>query len=223
MIEPAVAARKLHFAYANGPALIQGLDLSLPQGQSVALIGPNGAGKTTLGKLLAGILRPHRGTIRLFGQDAAAMPLHLIGQKVGYSFQNPNQQLFAATVEEEIGFGLKYRGASRDHICSVVNSLMEVFEIEHLRQKFPLNLSWGEKRRVVLAACLALQPTYLILDEPTTGLDPHRIMKLTEVLATMRQQGIGMLLISHHQGFVEANAQRILHLERGVIDDDRLV
>lgn len=151
------------------------------------------------------------------------MPLHLIGQKVGYSFQNPNQQLFAATVEEEIGFGLKYRGASRDHICSVVNSLMEVFEIEHLRQKFPLNLSWGEKRRVVLAACLALQPTYLILDEPTTGLDPHRIMKLTEVLATMRQQGIGMLLISHHQGFVEANAQRILHLERGVIDDDRLV
>ena len=190
------------------------------KGQTAALIGPNGAGKTTLGKLLTGILKPLAGQLYIFGEEAGSLPLSHIGQQVGYCFQNPRQQLLAATVEEEIAFGLKYRGAKREYIEDTVNSLLTLFEIQHLRRSFPLNISWGEKRRVVLAACLALDPQYLVLDEPTVGLDGDRIRTFNRVLARLRENGIGMLLISHDQDFVRENASRILPMEGGSIIDD---
>lgn len=218
--EIAIQASQMVFAYGNDHCLINDLSLSLFKGETVALVGPNGAGKTTLGKLLTGILKPHSGSLTLFGENGD-LPLSQIGQKVGYSFQNPEQQLIAASVEEEIGFGLKYRGANADHISRITNALLHLFELEHLRHSFPLNLSWGEKRRLVLAASLALEPEYLILDEPTTGLDEERIKMLNMVLGRLQARKIGMLLISHNRSFVEHNAQRILHMDKGKITDDR--
>jgi len=219
--EIAIEARDLVFAYQKDDSFINQLSLSLFKGETVALVGPNGVGKTTLGKLLTGILKPSSGELYLFGENAKTIPLFRIGQKVGYSFQNPEQQLFAATVEDEIGFGLKYRGAAQEKISRVTESLLSLFEIKHLRQAFPMNLSWGEKRRVVLAASLALEPEYLVLDEPTIGLDGERIKILTQVLTRLRENGIGMLIISHNQDFVQDNAQRILCMLEGEIDDDR--
>lgn len=218
--EIAIEARDLVFSYQKDVKIIDHLSLSLYKGETVALIGPNGAGKSTLGKILTGILKPLSGKLYIFGEDSSTIPLFRIGQKVGYSFQNPEQQLFAVSVEEEIGFGLKYRGANQEHISRVTESLMSLFEIEHLRQAFPLNLSWGEKRRVVLAASLALEPEYLVLDEPTTGLDEERIEILNMVLESLQKSGIGMLLISHNQSFVEKNADRILLMEKGRVADD---
>lgn len=208
------------FAYPREAVLIDQLSLCLYKGETTALIGPNGAGKTTLGKLLTGIIKPAAGQLLIFGEDARSLPLSRIGQKVGYCFQNPRQQLLAASVEEEIAFGLVYRGVRRESIETTVDSLLELFEIEHLRHAFPLNLSWGEKRRVVLAACLALNPQYLVLDEPTVGLDAERIRTFNRVLARLRDNGIGMLLISHDQDFVRENAGRILPMEGGAIIDD---
>lgn len=219
--EIAIEARDLTFGYRGKANIIEHLDLSLFEGETVALMGPNGAGKTTLGKLLAGILRPAAGELTIFGENGLTMPLFRIGQKVGYSFQNPVQQLFCVSVEEEIAFGLKYRGYSREHIKRTTEFLLNLFEIEHLRSAFPLNLSWGEKRRVALAACLALEPAYLVLDEPTTGMDDGRIHTLSELLGRLREQEVGMLLISHNTYFVEENAQRILHMDGGGITDDR--
>ena len=208
------------FAYPREAVLIDQLSLCLYKGETTALIDPNGAGKTTLGKLLTGIIKPAAGQLLIFGEDARSLPLSRIGQKVGYCFQNPRQQLLAASVEEEIAFGLVYRGVRRETIETTVDSLLELFEIEHLRRAFPLNLSWGEKRRVVLAACLALNPQYLVLDEPTVGLDAERIRTFNRVLARLRENGIGMLLISHDQEFVRENAGRILPMEGGSIIDD---
>lgn len=216
----ALEARNLSFAYQTKINIIKHLNLSLYKGETVVLLGANGGGKTTLGKLLTGILKPSSGDLLLFGENLSTMPLFKIGQKLGYSFQNPVQQLFTVSVEEEISFGLKYRGANAEEISRVTEQLMKLFEIEHLRDAFPLNLSWGEKRRVVLASCLALQPEYLILDEPTTGLDQKRIDILNRVLNNLRQEGAGMLLISHNQSFVRENAQRILRMEKGAIVDD---
>lgn len=219
--ETAIKARGLTFAYSSRDSFISGLDLALGTGEATALAGPNGGGKTTLGKLLTGIIKPSAGELFHFGEDALQLPLSRIGQKVGYCFQNPNQQLLAASVEEEIAFGLKYRGASREHIEHTTESLLSLFEISHLRQSFPLNLSWGEKRRLVLAACLALEPKYLVLDEPTVGLDGERIKILSRILSRLLDNGIGMLFISHDQDFIQENAQRILHMQRGEIVDDR--
>ncbi|MEN6460928.1 MAG: ABC transporter ATP-binding protein [Syntrophomonas sp.] len=218
--EIAIEARELVFGYQKAMNIIQHLSLSLYKGETVVLVGPNGAGKTTLGKLLTGILKPSSGKLFLFGEDSNTIPLFRIGQKVGYSFQNPECQLFTLSVEDEIGFGLKYRGASQEKIARVTKYLLTLFEIEHLRNAFPLNLSWGEKRRVVLAASLALEPDYLILDEPTTGLDEERIEILNLVLDRLRENGIGMLLISHNQEFIKKNARRILRMEKGRIADD---
>ncbi len=219
--EIAIEVKNLVFSYSHNAALIDQLNLALLAGETVALVGPNGVGKTTLGKLLVGILKPCCGSYFLFGKDAAGLSLARIGRVIGYSFQNPMQQLFALSVAEEIAFGLKYRGADGDHISRVTETLLELFEIEHLRHVFPLNLSWGEKKRVALAACLALEPEYLILDEPTSGVDEQRIGILNGVLDRLREKGMGMLLISHNQGFVDANAQRVLRMERGRITDDR--
>lgn len=219
--ETAIEVRDLVFSYHRDTAFIDRLSLDLYPGETAALVGANGAGKTTLGKLLVGILKPCAGSYSLFGEDAAGLPLSRIGRMIGYSFQNPMQQLFALSVEEEIAFGLKYRGVSQDNISRVIESLLVLFEIEHLRHAFPLNLSWGEKKRVVLAACLALEPKYLVLDEPTTGMDDERIGILNGVLGRLRERGKGMLLISHNRDFVAANAQRVLRLEGGRITDDR--
>lgn len=219
--EIAIETRDLVFGYRQDANIIDHLNLSLFKGETVALTGPNGAGKTTLGKLLTGILKPSAGKCYLFGEDEGKIPLSRIGQRVGYCFQNPEQQLFATSVEKEIAFGLKYRGASAEHITRITEYLLNLFEIEHLRHVFPYNLSWGEKRRVALAASLALEPEYLVLDEPTSGLDEERIEILNQVLKRLRDNGIGMLLISHNQNFIEKNAQRILLMERGGITDDR--
>lgn len=219
--ELAIEAKELVFGYQRDKILIDHLSLPLYKGETAALTGANGAGKTTLGKLLAGILKPQNGTCCLFGEEGSRLPLSRIGQMVGYSFQNPEQQLFTVSVEDEIGFGLKYRGESPEHISRVTEYLLHLFEIEHLRKAFPLNLSWGEKRRVVLAAALALEPAYLVLDEPTTGLDEKRIGILNQVLQRLRDKKIGMLLISHNQDFIYENARRILYMAEGEIVNDR--
>lgn len=221
--EIAIEARDLVFGYHKEARLIEQMNICLYSAETTALIGPNGAGKTTLGKLLTGILKPSAGQLHIFGEDAQSLPLCHIGQKVGYCFQNPHQQLLATSVEEEIAFGLKYRGASREDIEHTVDSLLSLFEIGHLRRSFPFNISWGEKRRVVLAACLALNPQYLVLDEPTVGLDEERIKTFNRVLARLRENGIGMLLISHDRDFIRENAGRILQMEGGVITGDRRI
>lgn len=221
--EIAIEARDLVFGYQKGVNIIDHLSLSLYKGETVALVGPNGVGKSTLGKLLTGIFKPLSGKVYLFGKDEAALSLSQIGQKLGYCFQNPEQQLFTASVEDEISFGLKYGGASQEHISRVTEYLLNLFEIEHLRKVFPLNLSWGEKRRVVLAASLALEPEYLVLDEPTTGLDEERIGVINTLLGRLRRNGIGMLLISHNSDFIENNAHRILRMAKEGIVDDRCI
>ncbi|MEI7885138.1 MAG: ABC transporter ATP-binding protein [Clostridia bacterium] len=216
----AIQADDLVFSYDKKINIINKLSLSLYQGETTVLTGANGSGKTTLGKLLLKIFKPSMGIIHIFEKNIESIPLSHIGQKIGYCFQNPGQQLFTSSVEEEISFGLKYRGESADFIHEVTESMLNLFEIKHLRSEFPLNLSWGEKRRVVLAAALALNPQYLILDEPTMGLDDGRINILNRVLDNLRNKGIGMLLISHNQQFIEENANRILLMNRGNVENE---
>jgi energy-coupling factor transport system ATP-binding protein len=218
--ETAIETRNLFFSYRPPCPLIEALNLTVFQGEAVALLGPNGAGKSTLGLLLTGILKPSSGQLFVFGEERRDLPLCRIAQRIGYCFQNPDHQLLAVSVEEEIGFGLKYSFRTPEYIAAVSKKLLNLFEIEHLSQVFPLHLSWGEKRRVVIAACLALEPDFLILDEPTNGLDEKQIVILSRVLGSLREQGIGMLLISHDHRFAHSNAERILLMEEGKISRD---
>ncbi|MGE5458883.1 MAG: energy-coupling factor ABC transporter ATP-binding protein [Methanobacterium sp.] len=190
-------------------------------GQITAITGNNGCGKTTLTKLLVGILRPGAGRVCLSGNDLAKMSLAEIGRQVAYVFQNPAQQIFCTTVEKEIAFGLKNMELKPAETTRRINYYLDYFEMSAYRQTFPHSLSQGEKQRLMLAAILAMQPRYVILDEPTTGLDIYRRKLLGDYLLRMKEDGHGIIFVSHQAKFINAYADRVIRIEDGKVSDDR--
>ena len=205
----------------NGQAVLNNIDLSLARNQFVALVGPNGSGKTTLSKLIMGIIAPSRGYILVDNTDVKDLGLANIGSKIGYLFQNPNRQIFAATVMEELTFAYRFKKHQQPQLQQQVDEMLAVFELEHLSQAKTYFLSHGEKQRVALAAILLNDPEYLILDEPTTGLDQKRKKELSRLLQKIRSKNIGMLMISHDHQFVLEQADRIIELDRGGVVNEQ--
>jgi energy-coupling factor transport system ATP-binding protein len=193
----------------NSADTLHDVNLHFERGEICALTGKNGCGKTTLTKLLTGILRPDKGDILVNETDIKNCNLFEIGQQIGYVFQNPNKQLFCATVFEEIAFGLRNKNMPPSDVKRLTEEYLERFHLEKLHNKYPGNLSYGEKQRVVLAAVLALGTDYLVLDEPTTGLDMRGRSELGGILKKLSiEQGCGIVIVSHERGFVERYANR---------------
>ena len=209
-----LSASSVSFAYGLTPVL-KDVTFSLSSGDTVAMMGDNGSGKTTMGKLLMGLLTPSCGQVLLEGRDVRSMPLSQRGEKIGYVFQNPEKQLFCSTVHQEVGFGLLYRGVNSEQVAIRVDEMLELFELYPCRESFPFNLSQGEKQRLVLAAVMALQPEFIILDEPTTGLDSRRRQVLSDMLSRVADRGVGYILISHDREFCSKLCQRLLVMEGG--------
>jgi energy-coupling factor transport system ATP-binding protein len=212
---------QVSFAYRRRqrPA-VSGIDLTLDRGGITAVVGPNGSGKTTLTRLMMGILRPDAGSIRLENRSLREYSLAEIGRRIGYVFQNPDQQLFCNTVAEEIGFGLQHLGREREAIRERVEFYLDYFELAAYRHVFPLHLSRGEKQRLAIAAVLAGEPGFLILDEPTAGLDAYRKGLLIAYLKKIAGLGRGVVFVSHDAGFIKRAADRVICLENGQIRGD---
>jgi len=202
-------------------AILHNVNIDFRSGEIVALTGDNGCGKTTLTKLLVGILKPKEGCICLDGNDIALMSLAEIGRRVGYVFQNPSQQIFCPTVEDEIAYGLKNMGLGGEEIEKRISYYLDYFELSTYRQTFPLSLSQGEKQRLMLAAILAMHPRYVILDEPTTGLDIYRRKLLGDYLLRIKTDGYGVIFVSHQSKFMETYADRIIRIENSQVTDDQ--
>jgi energy-coupling factor transport system ATP-binding protein len=204
------------FNYAGqGRQIFNDLNLSIFKEGVTAVTGLNGSGKTTLSKLLIGILQPTKGWISLNGKFLTTLTLAQIGRQIGYVFQNPDKQLFCETVVEEIGFGMHNLGLPADQVARRVEEMMEYFELARYSQVFPLNLSAGEKRRLAIAAVLALEPDLVVLDEPTTGLDPYRKGLLGNYLEKILALKKGVVIISHDHKFIARYANRFIKLEEG--------
>lgn len=201
------------------PALA-GINLTIDKEGITALVGPNGSGKTTLTKLMVRILQPAAGEIRLETRTLNEYSLAEIGRRLGYVFQNPDQQLFCATVAEEIGFGLTHLGWEPEAVRERVDFYLDYFELAAYRKVFPLHLSHGEKQRLAVAAVLANEPGFLILDEPTVGLDVYRKRLLEKYLLKVARLGRGMIVVSHDTAFVKRVADRVVSLESGEIRRD---
>ena len=221
MIEPYIELDDVSFAYKKDAPVIGGLSLQLYREQFTAITGPNGSGKTTLGKLMTGILRPQIGRIFICGRDSTEMKLGEIGQRIGYLFQNPGLQIFAPSVREEISFALELKGEDKGEIQEKVSRSLKDFDLSHLADAFPFRLSRGEQQRLTIAAVLINSPGFLILDEPTTGLDMERRRALSEILAGLRNKGIGMAVISHDRAFISRLADRTIRMYGGEIVEDR--
>lgn len=206
---------QVKYGYPNTrEPILPGVSMSVERGELVALTGKNGCGKTTLTRLIVGMLRPGGGKIVIDDQDIAGMDLFEIGRRVGYIFQNPSRQLFCQTVREEIGFGLKNQGKDGEDTDEAVNGLLDLFRLRELEESFPGTLSFGEKQRTALAAVLAMGTDYLVLDEPTAGLDVKGRRELADMLTGLAgEKNCGILFVSHERDFITRCAARevVLH------------
>ncbi len=213
----AVSVRGASFAYPGGRRALEDIDLELREGDFVALVGQNGSGKTTLAKLLNGLLRPQRGRVELWGTDVRRLPLARIAGLVGYVFQDPDQQLFASTVREEVAFGPRNLGVAEPELCQRIDEALEAVGLADSRDADPFLLTKGERQRLAVAAMLAQRPRLLILDEPTTGLDYREQVRMMELVARLHGEGMTMVVITHSPWVVAEYAQRGILMAGGRI------
>lgn len=211
---PAVAVEAVSFAYPGGAPALAGLSLTVQPGEFVALVGPNGGGKSTLARHINGLLRPQQGAVALFGQPSAGRPVGELARSVGYVFQNPDRQIFAATVREEVAFGPRNLGLAGQALTQRVTEALAAFDLTALAEAPPAVLGYGLRRLVTLASVWAMQPAIWLLDEPTTGLDARLTGLLMERLHTLHGSGHTVLFITHDLKLA-AGAQRIVGISQG--------
>ncbi|ABC99770.1 cobalt/nickel transport system ATP-binding protein [Thermostichus sp. MS-CIW-21] len=208
---PAVEVKQLWVAYPGCPPVLQGLDLRVEAGQRLGIIGPNGAGKTTLFLALAGLLPPCSGQITLFGQPLQPGQFR---PEVGLVFQDPDDQLFAASVAEDVAFGPRNLGRSETEVAAVVQATLAMTGTLNLANCPPHHLSGGEKRMVAIAGILAMQPQLVLYDEPTANLDLRARRRL---IAFLLQATHTFLLASHDLELILEVCDRVILLDQGRI------
>jgi energy-coupling factor transport system ATP-binding protein len=212
---PQVRIDGLHYRYDEEREALQGVDLSLWRGEFVALVGRNGSGKTTLARHLNGLLRPTQGSVEVEGLDTRTQRTSAMARRVGYVFQNPDHQIFAATVREELSFGLRVQGTPADEADRRVSEALETFGLAAFLDLPPASLGYGQRRLVALASVLITQPDILILDEPTDGLDARSELEIMKAVQRFNENGRTVLLITHDMKLVANYARRIVALTRG--------
>ena len=163
--------KDLHYTYSTGLEALRGINLTINNGEFLAIMGQNGAGKTTLVKHFNGLLKPTTGTVLVDGINTRDVSVAKLARNVGFVFQNPDHQLFSETVEEEIAFALKNFGFEESVVTKQVDWALNLLDITEYRKTSPFMLSGGERKRVALASILAWDPNIVILDEPTIGQD----------------------------------------------------
>ena len=208
----------VEYQYPNGGFSTKPLDFEISYGECIALTGENGCGKTTVGKLAVGILRPSRGRVFIKGTDIAALTLGQIGTMVGYLFQDPSRQLFAPTVLEDLTFPNLIAGTDKSAAESSARSALSKMGILHLENRSVYRLSGGEKQRLAIAGMIMKQNLVsLILDEPTTGLDPKNREILGDIITVLADEGVSILLITHDMEFAENYCRRKIIMNKGAI------
>jgi cobalt/nickel transport system ATP-binding protein len=213
---PLIEVRDLHFRYEDGTKALDGVNFALNPGETVAVFGSNGSGKTTFVLHLNGILQG-QGGVTVCGLPVTKENLAAVRSKIGMVFQDSDEQLFMPTVLEDVAFGPQNLGVPPEEAVRKAKSCLEQVGMEHALQKAPYHLSAGEKRRVALAGVLAMEPEILVLDEPTTFLDPPAQRNLLNILQKLPQ---AKLLITHHTRFAEAIASRAIFFEKGKLVGD---
>lgn len=219
-----IEAKGLTYTYpgATKPS-IKDVSLTIEKGEFVILTGPSGCGKTTLCRCFNGLI-PHfysgqlEGELAVVGLKVIERPISEIAQKVGLVFQNPENQLFALSVEKDVAFGLENLGMPRDEMRKRVDWALQMTGIEELRERAPHELSGGQQQRVAIACVLAMQPQVMVFDEPTSFLDPLGAQKIFEVINDLNKKlGLTVILVEHRLDLASKYADHVIIMEAGKI------
>ena len=217
MSTPVVELRGLRHAYPDGHEALRGVDLHVHPRERVALLGPNGAGKTTLVLHLNGVLRPDSGSVTISGLPVADESLLEVRRRVGIVFQDPDDQLFMPTVRQDVAFGPRNLGLRGSELEARVDSALAAVEVSDLADRPPHHLSFGQRRRVAIATVLAMEPEILVLDEPSSNLDPASRRELAEIL---RGLDVTVLMVTHDLPYAIELCERSVVLSEGRIVAD---
>jgi energy-coupling factor transporter ATP-binding protein EcfA2 len=216
-LAPRLKATDLHYDYGQEIHGIAGVSLELAPGQSLALIGRNGSGKTTLAKCLGGVLRPSNGKVTLGGSDLAEMSPTARARIIGFVFQSPDHQIFSASTQDEIAFGLRQLGMSDEGIRNRIEASLHQFNLIRYRDEPPASLSFGLRRKITVASVHAMQPRIIILDEPTLGLDWQAATSLMQSMRRLQRQGASLVFVSHDLRLVAEYSNECAVLQDGAL------
>lgn len=219
-----IEIKELSFSYDSKP-FIDNLDLKIDDGEMVGIIGNTGCGKSTFVRLIAGLIKSDSGKIIIDGDDITNKKFNkkILRRKLGIVFQFPEMQLFEQTIEKDIFFGLKQYKLTYDEKYKRAKEALEFLglDFEKIKDKSPLALSGGEKRKIAVAGILVCKPKYLIFDEPIAGLDCNSRDSFMKLLLALKQNGTTIIIISHNTDYLAEYADRILVMDGGkiVLDD----
>ena len=212
-----IETKGIRFSYPDGPEVLSGISFTIHRGGFVAIIGQNGSGKTTLAKHLNGLLRPASGEVLLLGKAVGDQPVSELAKDVGYVFQNPDHQIFSATVREELAFGPRNLGLDEVTVSHRTEMALERFKLSPFADHPPAILGFGLRRKVSIAAVYAMRTPILILDEPTTGLDLKSTTDLMQLICGLNRQGDTIILITHDMRVVAEYAPHCIVMRSGEI------
>jgi energy-coupling factor transport system ATP-binding protein len=207
----------LYFTYPTGVDALQGIRLTIDTGEQVAIVGQNGAGKTTLVKHFNGLLLPTRGQVLVGDWNTREHSVAKLARRVGYVFQNPDEQLFSRNVGKEVAFGPRNLGYKDDKIQALVRDAMEMTELADKTETNPYDLSATWRKMVALASVISMDTDIVIFDEPTTGQDAMNIARIANVIKTLRERGKTVITITHDIDFCAENFERVIALSQGKI------
>lgn len=206
------------FKYPDGTKAVDGIDIEVRRGEFIGLLGSNGSGKTTLLKIMDGLIKDYEGSVHLDEADIRKLTPRDIYKKVGLIFQNPDDQLFAPTVLEDVAFGPINMGFSEGEISRRINDALAAVEMHGHAQKAIHNLSFGQKKRICIAGLLAMGHEILLLDEPTAGLDPMGEYKMMSLLTKLnREREVTIVMATHSVDLVPLFLHKLYILSKGII------
>lgn len=212
-----IEVNRLSFQYPSGVQALREVSLSIHPGEKLAIVGQNGAGKTTLVKHFNGLLKPSSGTVLVGDWDTRDHSVAKLSRRVGYVFQNPDDQLFSRSVEVEIAVGPKNLGYEQDRIDQLVADAINLTQLESHRDANPYDLSPTWRKMVALASVIAMDTPVVIFDEPTTGQDAINIERIANIVNTLSGRGKSLVTITHDIDFAADHFDRLVVMGQGVI------
>ena len=209
--------KDLHFTYPTGLEALRGLSLRIDSGEQIAIVGQNGAGKTTLVKHFNGLLQPTSGQVLIGEWDTKEHSVAKLARRVGYVFQNPDEQLFSKNVGTEVAFGPRNLGFESGKVEALVADALALTDLSEKTETNPYDLSATWRKMVALASIISMDTDIVIFDEPTTGQDAVNIARIASVIAELRKRGKTVITITHDIDFCAENFERVIAMSQGKI------